>query len=590
MQILSERWRARGAACLVLAATLLAGSLLAATYEVGPGQTYTNLGSVPWMGLAAGDSVNIHYRPGGYHEIVMLSNSGTSNAPITLNGIPDPATGALPTIDGANAVTASSVPWRSLFFNFEGVIVVSRALGTAYGYIPSWIVIQNLHLQNADPGHALTRSDGVVTNFDSFACAIYVEFAQHLVVRGCELNGCCNGFFCNSKDSTTNELSADILIERCWIHDNGYPGNYGVHNIYTEAKGVTFQYNLIGPLRPGADGEQIKDRSSGTVLRYNMMIVAPGPGTAFWFEQPQGGAGVIDLDPAYRTNYVYGNVFYNPPGSSSIQMFRYDALGIEGQPRNGTLYFYNNTVVNYANQSQRYGTALFNLPSHSEVLQWNVHDVVDCRNNIFAALPTTTGAAPTLVSLLVSDDSTIRFGTNWISPGAQFVQLPYLATNFYGTFAGTNQLLWGDRQGKNNPGFMDLASTNFHLLSSSRAIDAAGPQAPAVAGSVYDLTLEYLYPTNAQARNINGNGLDLGALEGISTNFVPARLTLSAGGPQSAVISWPTLPAGGVLQQKAALDSPNWTGATNAISVVGGQNQAVVPLSSSSQFFRLSYP
>ena len=55
-----------------------------------------------------------------------------------------------------------------------------------------------------------------------------------------------------------------------------------------------------------------------------MMIVAPGPGTAFWFEQTQGGIGVIDVDPAYHTNYVYGNVFYNPPGSSSIQMFRYD--------------------------------------------------------------------------------------------------------------------------------------------------------------------------------------------------------------------------------------------------------------------------
>jgi hypothetical protein len=154
--------------------------------------------------------------------------------------VPDPTTGALPTIDGANALTAANVPWRSLFFNFEGVIVISRAAGAAYGYIPSWIAIQNLHLQNADPAHALTRSDGVVTNFDSFACAIYVEYAQHLAIRGCELNGCCNGFFCNSKDDTTNELSADILIEHCWIHDNGYPGNYGVHNIYTEAKGVTF--------------------------------------------------------------------------------------------------------------------------------------------------------------------------------------------------------------------------------------------------------------------------------------------------------------------------------------------------------------
>ena len=218
-------------------------------------------------------------------------------------------TGALPILDGQNAVTAAATPWNSIFFNIEGVIVVSHSSKMPYGYIPSWIVIQNLHVQNADPANTLTESDGTVTNFDTFACCIYVEYAQHVVIRGCELNGSCNGFFCNSKNNDTNELSADMLIEHCWIHDNGYPGNYGVHNIYTESKGITFQYNLIGPLRPGADGEQIKDRSSGTILRYNTIIQGPGPGTAFWFEQTQGGIGIIDADPAYHTNYVYGNVF-----------------------------------------------------------------------------------------------------------------------------------------------------------------------------------------------------------------------------------------------------------------------------------------
>lgn len=46
-------------------------SLLANTFEVGPGLTYTNLGSVPWMSLNPGDTVNIHYKPGGYHEIIL---------------------------------------------------------------------------------------------------------------------------------------------------------------------------------------------------------------------------------------------------------------------------------------------------------------------------------------------------------------------------------------------------------------------------------------------------------------------------------------------------------------------------------------
>ena len=48
----------------------------AATFEAGPGQTYTNLSSVPWAELNPGDTVNIHCQPGGYHEIILLSNSG----------------------------------------------------------------------------------------------------------------------------------------------------------------------------------------------------------------------------------------------------------------------------------------------------------------------------------------------------------------------------------------------------------------------------------------------------------------------------------------------------------------------------------
>jgi len=493
---------------LAAASQMFVASLFAVTLDVGPGRAYAKLGSVPWRSLNPGDTVNIHYQPGGYHEIVLLSNSGTSNAPITINGIPDPITGALPTIDGQNAVTATNTPWSSSFFNFEGIIVISRAGTEPYGYIPSWITVQNLHVQNADPAYTLTESDGTVTNFDTFATGIYVEYAQHIVIRGCQLNGSCNGFFCNTKNNDTNELSADMLIEHCWIHDNGYPGNYGVHNIYTEARGITFQYNLIGPLRAGADGEQIKDRSSGTVLRYNMIIMGPGPGTAFWFEQTQGGIGIIDVDPAYKTNFVYGNVFYNPPNSRGLQMFRYDALGIQGQPRNGTLYFYNNTVVNYADQSGRYDTEIFSLPSHSEVLQWSVHDTVDCRNNIFASLPATPGGSPTAVSLLGSDDSAINFGTNWISSGGQLIQLPYGSTHFFGSLASTNQLLFGPH-GQIDPGFVSVASTNFQLLPTSVAIDVAGPLSTAVAASTNTPGLEYVFPTGVEVRPVRGSRLAL---------------------------------------------------------------------------------
>ena len=491
---------------------------LAATFEAGPGQTYTNLSSVPWTTLNPGDTVNIHYQPGGYHEIVLLSNSGVTNAPITINGVPDPATGALPILDGQNAVTSAQTPWHDKLLNTEGVIIVSPAASQSAEYTPSWLVIQNLQVQNANPTNLLTQSDGTLTTFSLLASAICVEYAQHLVIRGCELSGSCNGFFCGSKNNNLHQVSADVLIEHCRVHDNGYPGNYSGANINTEAKGVILQYNLIGPLRSDADGDQIKDRSSGTILRYNQVIENTG-GAAFQFIQTQGGIGIIDADPAYRTNFVYGNVFLNTPGSPALIMFDYDSQGIQGQPRNGTLYFYNNTVVNYADQSSRYFTDIFQLPTHDEVQTWNVHDVLDCRNNIFAALPLTSGGTAPFLSLVTSDDSSLNLGTNWVSSGTEIISLPYGSTNFYGTLTGTNQLLYGNKIGLNNPGFVSLIATNFHLLSSSPAIDATGPQSPAVLATANHVIYEYVNPAAGQIRSVNGMGLDLGAFEGVSTNF-----------------------------------------------------------------------
>ena len=527
-------------------------------YHVGPGQTYASLSAVPWSALQPNDVVNIHCQPGGYHEFMLLSNSGASNAPIVIRGIPDPVTGALPVIDGSNAVAAANIPWRNPVFNHFGVVVVSRDASTSWAYIPSWITLENLHIQNANRDVPMTLSTGEHTNFSSFGCGIYVEFAQHLTVRNCEINGAENGFFCNSKDGTPLELSADILIERCHIHDNGYPGDYGVHNLYTEAMGITLQYNWIGPLRAGACGEQWKNRSAGTRIRYNQWIMGPGPGTCMWLESPQGGQGVIDGDPSYKTNWCYGNVIYNPPNSSGITMVRFDALGVEGMPRNGTLFFYNNTVVNHANQSQRYGTFIFELPHHDEVLSTGIHDLLDSRNNIFANLPSTTGAPPSFLSLLISDDGAIDFGTNWISPGTQWYSLPYLKTNFYGVLTGTNQAIFGDALGQNNPGFVGLNATNFHLLNTSRCLDAAGPQSPAIAGTADDVTQEYVFPTGFQARTSTGAGFDLGAFEGNSTNPPPP--------PNAGAFQWSV----------GTLSVPETAGSvTLTVNRVGGTNGAV---------------
>src|SRR4051812_33039240 len=90
------------AAALILLSPLTA---LATTYEVGPGKTYSSIGAVPWESLVAGDTVNIYWRSTAYKEKWVIGVNGTAAQPITIHGVPDTATGALPIIDGAGATT-----------------------------------------------------------------------------------------------------------------------------------------------------------------------------------------------------------------------------------------------------------------------------------------------------------------------------------------------------------------------------------------------------------------------------------------------------------------------------------------------------
>ncbi|MEW6156034.1 MAG: Calx-beta domain-containing protein [Verrucomicrobiota bacterium] len=502
---------------------LLAHSILSATvYEVGPNQPLQSLGAVPWDTLEPGDTVNIHFQAGGYHEIILLSNSGTPSEPITIRGVPDPLTGALPIIDGENATTRAGTPWRSSFFEDQGVIVISRKAGTTWGYKPSHIRIEKLHIRNGNKQFMLTRGNGQTVPFSSFASGIYVEFAEHLTIRHCEISGCGNGLFINSKNGgggATQEISDHVLIEHCHIHDNGHVSSFSEHNIYTETAGITFQYNVIGPNASGAHGEGIKDRSAGTVIRYNKILTGKnGVGHAIWILQTQGGKGMIDQQPDYHTTHIYGNVIYNAPGGGSA-MVRYSA-GAEDirVARRGPHYFYHNTLVNHANQTGpngRWYTVALITPQQWEVGQLGWTAIVDCRNNILANLPETAGAKPSDFYLLGSDAGDLRLGANWISAGYIVFRLPFGGSEFFGTITGADQLIVGT-----DPKFADLAALDFHLANGSPAIDRAAAL-PAELIASFDVNEEILDPISSRPRKVAGIAADLGAFESDGTNTPP---------------------------------------------------------------------
>ncbi len=360
-------------------------------YEVGPGAKYEHLIDVPWEALGPGDSVRIHAKEGGYHEKVLLSRAGSAEKPLVICGIPGPK-GERPIIDGADAKTRSSdhVAYTYDPEQERGVVIVSIDKTERWGFKPHHIVIAGLDMRHALPDYAFTGSAGEERRYAAHAAGLFIERGEDIVVRDCAIDDNANGFFVASGDDEATE-SRRIVLERSYVFGNGTTGK-GFdrhHNIYTEATGMTFQFNRVGPLREGAGGSALKDRSAGTVIRYN------------WIE---GGSRSLDLveaedgwaneknDPTYPDAWVYGNaIVAGPEGASNVVHFGGDN-GLEDKYRKGTLYFYDNTVVIEADQAKRWQTSLFELSTNDQS--------VDARNNLIFVTSATAGAPATNLSLM----------------------------------------------------------------------------------------------------------------------------------------------------------------------------------------------
>jgi hypothetical protein len=453
------------AGCTVL--TALAGSASAATtYHVGTGQPYATPSNVPWESLAAGDSVLIHWRATPYRDKWVICRAGTQNAPIVVRGLPDPGTGARPVIEGANAVTRSQLNFWS---EGRGIIKIGGA-NAPPDLMPAWIVIEGLEIRGARPANTFTGRNGL-TSYDNNASSIYIEKGQHVVVRDCRLTDCSNGFFCAHETS-------DLLVEKNQIDDNGNVGSIFEHNSYTEALGIVFQFNRMGPLRAGAGGNNLKDRSAGTVIRDN------------WIE---GGNRQLDLvesdfpelidDPSYRSTFVYGNVLYETGNDGNSQIVHYggDNGGTAGY-RKGTLYFHFNTVV-----SKRTGnTTLFRLSTDDESC--------DARDNVVFV-----SAAGTSLALL-DQDGALDLTKNWFKTGWR--------NSFSGGAVSVND--HGQVTGS-DPGFANLAGADFALAAGSPCLDQAAALAPACLPA-HAPALQYVLHRASMPRP-NDGALDLGAFE-----------------------------------------------------------------------------
>lgn len=450
--------------------SVLAIPALATDYNVGPGQPLSMIAEVPWESLQAGDRVYIHWQDTPYYEKWVVNAQGTELAPIEIIGVPGPS-GELPVISGDGATTP---PALNFWNEVRGVIKVGGSNTPADG-LPSWIVIENLEVRSGHPDYQFTNDNGVVESYVDNAAAIYVEKAEHLTIRNCELHDCGNGIFIGAFDGQTQ----DIMIDGNYIHGNGIEGEFLEHNTYTSAIGITYQFNRFGPLRPGADGNNLKDRSAGLVVRYN------------WIEAGNRQLDLVDASaipevnghPSYSTTHVYGNILIEPDdGNSQIMHYGGDGNN-EDDYRKGILYFYNNTVI-----STRSGnTTLVRLSSNDESAL--------AFNNVIHA---TAGGQH---MAMIAGSGTFDMDHNWVNTDWQDCHcLPE------GTVNDTGTNLSGDA-----PGFVDFDLQNFRPTENSPLVDSGAELFPEIAAD-YPVDLEYLEHTSNQDR-WNDGALDIGAFE-----------------------------------------------------------------------------
>lgn len=431
-------------------------------YEVGPGQTYANPNEVPWESLMPGSLVRIHYQDAHYRSKWVLAAAGTADAPIVVRGIP--RNGMLPVISGENATTRMALD----FWN-ENRSVIKIGGSSHPSGVPAWVTIENLDIRSARPAYSFIDDAGNSQIYSSNAAAIHVEQGSHITIRNCVLHDCANGFFAGA-------ASTDLLLESNHISDNGMDGSIYQHNNYTECRGITFQYNHFGPLRSGCRGNNLKDRSAGTLIRYN------------WIEAGNRTLDLVDSDhsqliedPAYAETFVYGNVLIKHDVVENGQVLHYGGdSGYTDRYRKGTLWFFNNTVVSHRSGN----TTLMRLSTNEE------H--AECFNNVVMV------AADSGRLAILDDTGSMNLYHNWLSQGW---------TTAYGTLGGTINS-WNNLTAL-LPGFIDPAANNYHLAQTSDCVDA-GSALPADILPDHALLYQYLSDQGYTIRE-DSNILDIGA-------------------------------------------------------------------------------
>ncbi|CUI09396.1 hypothetical protein [Massilia antarctica] len=343
-------------------------------------------------------------------------------------------------------------------------------------------------MRRSHPNYNYYNSAGAQKTYPEFGSCIRVERGQNITIADNDISDCQQALYTKSTDEGDFGVSKQIRIAGNHMWNNGIVGSDRLHTSYTASAGIVFEFNHYGPVRAGARGNSIKDRSTGTVVRYNRI---------------ETGARAIDLaeaedfpvtatrDPAYRSTFVYGNVIVKNGNDGSFIHYGgdhfYSAPGNTwGEPifRKGSLYFFNNTV-----HMSGTSVSMFQLSTTEETAEvWN---------NVFVAAPSVTAfkmRSNSDVGAGWTSGGIVNLGKNWATTGWRDGAVP-------GQLNGQGNMLAGSA----SP--VDPA-TSIPLAGSAVVNAGQPPHRSALAHPV-----QWQLKPGPIPRPVIGTAIDLGAIE-----------------------------------------------------------------------------
>ncbi len=432
-------------------------ALTGGDYEVGAGKAYHTIAATPALtGWTPGTIMRIWntdttgVNPSTFNEYYNIAKSGTPTQPIIVCGVAD-SQGNLPIMDGTNATAQSDVDINA----GDGMIILWPQTGH-YGYWqtgsvgPSYVSITGLHLRNANSTlKRYSPGSGTLTAWNSFTGCINGRSGSYVDISGNELDNCSLGLF---TDDNANNAWATVTQNLTFMGnhiqlagDPGSPG--GTHGEYAQTFYGLFEGNRVDNPTPYI-GSQDKWRGVEGIFRYNYigngaqrlldlvenqdggtyMDMEQYIGNGMWgYGDTLGANGIAWYQESQQKDIVYGNAMF---GTSALAAVHYadDQGGSSLSNRNGTLFFYSNTLDN--------ARAVFDNGDGGSGGNPYYQQRFDARNNIlWGRTPAYTG----LIQMEFGEYSTVILDatTNLMQTGTFTIATPLMGANWsYGTQEG----------------------------------------------------------------------------------------------------------------------------------------------------------